>query len=56
MLHTNPVPKHLRHLVPHEQVHPERQIAFLERLAQVADSSMLFRRGKDNQIEVGLRP
>ena len=46
----------LRHLVPHEQIHPERQVAFVERLAQVADSTALLRRGKDNQVEIGLRP
>ena len=55
MLHPDLLPERLRHLVPHEQVHPERQIAFLERLAQVSDTAPLLRGGKDDQIEVGLR-
>ena len=56
MLRLNLFPKRLRHFVTHEQVNPERQVAFLERLAQIADSAALLQRGKDNQIEIGLRP
>ena len=54
-LHLDLIPECLRHLVPHEQVHPERQVAFLERFAQVSDTAPLLWPGKDNQIEIGLR-
>ena len=40
-LHLDLFSERLRHLVPHEQIHPERQVAFLERLTQVSDAAAL---------------
>ena len=45
----------LRHLIPHEQIHPERQIALLERLPQFSHLGALLRPGEHHQIQVGLR-
>ena len=53
MLILNPAPKRIRHLVPYEQVDPERQVALLERLPQVADLRPLFRCREDDEVEVG---
>ena len=39
-----PPPIRVRHVVPHEQVHAEREVALLESLAQVADLQPLLRR------------
>ena len=47
--------KRFRYVVPHEQVHPERQVAFLECLPQVADTPNLLGRGEYHEVEIGLR-
>ena len=49
------LPEQIRNVIPHEQVDPERQAAFLECPPQVADKMPLLGCAGDYEIEIGPR-
>ena len=55
MLRFNLLAKLLGHGVPHEKIHPERQVAFLERFPEIGNPPVLLWRCENHQIQIGLR-
>ena len=55
MISLNLLMERLGHIVPDEEIHPERQAAFLERFPEIGNPAVLLRRCEYHQVEVGLR-
>lgn len=49
-------PKRLWHILPYEHIHSKREIAFVERLAQICHLAAQSRFRERYQIEIGRRP